>query len=221
MRERREDRAPHGAAGDDHAGAHHRVQRLPAAAVLVEDELRRLGDPGPGVDRPVVVVHVEDRVDRDQVHVRVVVGVERADVAPVAAVAVGRARHLVGGEVVDLRVVLRDQRGDDVAAEVVLGGLVGGVGGDRADQRLGREHVVAHRGEDLVGRVGQARRRPSASRGRRRCRARWPRSRSRRTGRPARSARAARRRSRPCRRRCAARPSGAGPCGRCGRRRRR
>ena len=31
VRARREDRAPHGAAGDDHAGAHHRVQRLAAA----------------------------------------------------------------------------------------------------------------------------------------------------------------------------------------------
>ena len=87
---------------------------------------------------------------------RVVVGVERADVAPVAAVAVGRARHLVGREVVDLGVVLRDQRGDDVAAEVVLGRLVRRVGGDGADQRLGGEDVVAHRGEDLGRRVGQA-----------------------------------------------------------------
>ena len=155
MRQRRQDRAADRAAGDHDAGADHRVQRLPAAAVLVEDELGRLGDLGPGVDRPVVVVHVEDRVDRDQVHVRVEVRVERAHVAPVALVALGRARHLVGGEVVDLRVVLGHQRRDDVAAEVVLGGLVGGVGGDGRDQRLGREHVVAHRGEDLVRRVGQ------------------------------------------------------------------
>ena len=36
--------------------------------------------------------------------------------------------------------------------------LVGGVGGDRLDQRLGGEDVVAHRGVDLVGRVRQAER---------------------------------------------------------------
>ena len=61
VRARREDRAPHDAAGDDHARADHRVERGPAAAaVLVEDELRRRQRLGPGEDRPLAVVEVED-----------------------------------------------------------------------------------------------------------------------------------------------------------------
>ena len=87
---------------------------------------------------------------------RVVERVERPDVAPVAAVAVGRAGHVVGREVVDLRLAARDERGDDVAADVVPRLLVGGVGGDRVDEHVGREDVVAHRREHLVGRVGEA-----------------------------------------------------------------
>ena len=90
-------------ARDDRAGAHHRVERLARAALLLEDELGRRQGVGPGVDRPLAVVEVEDRVDRDQVHVRVVVGVQRPDVPPVAVLALGLARHDVGGEVVDVR----------------------------------------------------------------------------------------------------------------------
>ena len=62
------------------------------ARLLLEHELRGRQRLGPGEDRPLLVVEVEDRVDRDQVHVRVVVGVERPDVAPVAAVALARRR---------------------------------------------------------------------------------------------------------------------------------
>ena len=94
-------------------------------------------------------------MDRDEVHVRVVVRVQRSHVAPVGAVAVGGARHLVAGEVVDGRVAARDECRDDVAAEVVLGRLVAGVGGQHFHQQLAGEHVVAHRRVDLVGRVGQ------------------------------------------------------------------
>ena len=82
-----------------------------------------------GADRPALVVEVEDRVHRHQVHVRVVVRVQRPDVAPVAAVAVGGAGHLVVGEVVDVRPSpCADQPRDDVAAHVVIGVVVVGVG---------------------------------------------------------------------------------------------
>ena len=82
----RENRAAHGSARHDDARAHHRVHRHAGASVLLEDELRGRQRFGPGEDRPVLVVEIEDRVDRDQVHVRVVVRVERSDVAPVGAV---------------------------------------------------------------------------------------------------------------------------------------
>ena len=132
----REDRAAHGRARDDHAGAHHRVERVARAALVLEDELGRRQRLGPGQDRPLAVVEVEDRVDRDQVHVRVVVRVQRSDVAPVAALALGRARHDVRGEVVDLRLAALDEGRDEVAADVVARGLVGGVGRDGVDENV-------------------------------------------------------------------------------------
>ncbi len=128
---------------------------MAAAFLVVEHELRRRQRIRVRQDRPLHVVEVEDRLDRDQVHVRVVVGVERPDVAPVALVARRRARHLVEREVVDLGLAALDEHGHDRAAHVVLGRLVGGVLGDRVDQRLGGEDVVAHRREDLLRRVGQ------------------------------------------------------------------
>ena len=153
----REHRAPDGGAGDDDAGAHHRVQRHAAPAVLVvEDELGRRQRIGPREDRPLAVVEVELGLDRDEVHVRVVEGVERADVAPVAALDLARPRDLVAREVVHVRRAALDERRDDAAAHVVLGALVLGVARDDVDERVGAEDVVAHRGEDLVGRVGQA-----------------------------------------------------------------
>ena len=127
-------------AGDDGAAADHRVS---GRAVL--DELRRRQRRREAEDRPLPVVQVEDRLQRDQVHVRVVVGVQRADVPPVAAVAVGRAWHLVAGEVVHVRGTAVHEIRNDVAAHVVHRGLVGGVDLERLDQRVGGEHVIAHR----------------------------------------------------------------------------
>ena len=79
------------------AGADHRLLRDPALDELRRRQLRVVGE-----DRPLLVVEVEDRVDGDEVHVRVVVGVDRPDVAPVTAVAVLGAGHVVVGEVVDV-----------------------------------------------------------------------------------------------------------------------
>ena len=153
MHARREDRAAHGASRDDDPGAHHRVHRRPDPALLLEDELRRRQLLGPGQDRPVLVVEVEHRVDRDQIHVRVVVRVERPHVAPVAEVALARAEDLAVGEVPHAGLPSLDEVGDDVAADVVRRGLVGGVADDGVDQHVGREHVVPHRREHLAGRL--------------------------------------------------------------------
>src|ERR671913_1413944 len=132
---RRQDRAAHRAPRHHHPGRDHRVERVPGAALAVlEHELGRGQRLVPGEDRPAPVVEVEHRVDRDQVHVGVVVGVQGADVPPVAAVPVGAPGHVVGGVVVDLGLLGPDQHGDDVAAQVVLGVLVLGVQGDRLDQ---------------------------------------------------------------------------------------
>ena len=57
--------------------------RRPSAPLFAEHELRRRQIRLIGADRPVIVVQVEQRIDRDQIDVRFVVGVERADVAPV------------------------------------------------------------------------------------------------------------------------------------------
>ena len=51
-----------------------------------------------------------------------------------------------------------DQARDDVAAHVVIGVVVVGVGADGVDEHLGGEDVVAHRHERLLGIVGRARR---------------------------------------------------------------
>ena len=89
---------------------------------------------------------------------RVVEGVQRPDVAPVAMVALGRTGHFVVVEVVDRGHPVGHQTRDDVAAHVVIGVVVVGVGTDGVDEHLGGEDVVAHRGERLLGIVGGARR---------------------------------------------------------------
>ena len=108
-------------------------------------------------DRPLPVVEVEDRVDRDQVHVGVVVGVQGPDVAPVAAVAVGRRRA---------RRCRRSRRRGASPCLVSIGMMLPPMSctepSSPASARSAsisasvREDVVAHRGEDLVGVVGQA-----------------------------------------------------------------
>ena len=103
-----------------------------------------------------MVVEVEHRVDRAQVHVRLEVGVDRADLAPVALVASVGAGHLVLQEVVDVRGAVPDQPRDDVAAHAVPAVLVGRVLAQRLDQHGGVEDVGAHGHERLVRRAVQA-----------------------------------------------------------------
>src|SRR4051812_21098667 len=63
VRPRREDGAAGHRPGDHDARADHRVHRMAAPALVVEDELRRRQRVRPRVDRPLVVVEVEDRLD--------------------------------------------------------------------------------------------------------------------------------------------------------------
>ncbi len=152
---RRQHRRVHRPTGHHHARRQDRVERRERLARVALDQLRRRLRAVARVDRPLAVVEVEHRQRRDQVHVRGVVGTHRPDVAPVAAVAVVGARHLVVLVVVDGRLGAVDEPRHDVAAHVVLGALALGVAGDRLGQGVGVEDVVAHRGQHLVGSVGQ------------------------------------------------------------------
>ena len=92
------------------------------------------------MDRPVAVVEVQDRVDLDQVHVGLVIGVERADVAPVGGLLAVLVTEGVGEDP-----GVGQHRRDDVLAEVVPAGLLpGGV--------LEEELVHFRLGEDIIGR---------------------------------------------------------------------
>src|ERR1019366_1610293 len=91
-----------------------------------------------------------------QVHVRIEIGIERSHVAPVAKVARLGARDLVLQEVVHVRGALVHHHRDDVAAHVVPAAVVGRILFQRIDQHVAVEHVVAHRGECLVGMGGSA-----------------------------------------------------------------
>ena len=116
------------------------VGRLPCRTAR---DLRRRQRRMARVHRPLVVVEVEHRHGREQVHVGVVVRVERADVTPVALLALVLAGHDVRREVVDVGDALGGERRDDVPTDVgVLVVLAGGR--DDVDERLGVEHVVAH-----------------------------------------------------------------------------
>ena len=128
---------------------------MPGAADVLKQKLGRRPRLGPAQDRPLAVVEVEDRVDRNEVHVRVVEGIDRSDVTPVTVLPLAHSRHHVGGEVVDLSFAAIDERRNQVAADVVARGLVCSVDRDCVDEHVSAEHVVAHRGEDLVGRVGE------------------------------------------------------------------
>ncbi len=76
------------------------MQRLTAAKFLVEHEFRgRLIIIG-SAQRPVSIVEIETRLRVAQVHVRLVVGLYRADVAPIAQVLLGVAANPVRHEVV-------------------------------------------------------------------------------------------------------------------------
>ena len=147
----RQHRIAHRRRGHDAAGPDHRLLRGAPVDELCRREVLRLAANGPAL-----VVQVEDRMHRHQIHVRVVERVERADVAPVSAVALGGAGYLVVVEVVDRGPPVGDKARNDVTAHVVIGIVVLGVGADRVDEHLRGEDVVAHRHESLVGVVGRA-----------------------------------------------------------------
>ena len=122
------------------------------------DELRRRLPGHPGQDRPSVVVQVEHRIHRAEVHVRVEIGIDRPQVPPVAPVACAGSGKLVLPEVVHICGPFAHQPGDDIAAYAVPAAIVGCVLPQRLDQHVRVEHVDAHGRERLV-RLARAARR--------------------------------------------------------------
>ena len=92
-----------------------------------------------------VVVQIELRLDLGQLDVRLVVGVDRADVAPVGvllAVLVEKRKRL--------HAAIANHRGDDVPAEVVRAIGQRRVFAQLVEQKVGVEHVNAHRRQAVL-----------------------------------------------------------------------
>ena len=84
------------------------------------------------------------RIDGDQVHIRVKVGIQRTDVSPVLTILLV---HVLEIERVYIRVA--DQIRDDVAAEVVAR-IFRGVVQKRLDQDRSPKNVNTHRSQNKV-----------------------------------------------------------------------
>ena len=69
---------------------------LTALIVLREDEFCRWKLPLIGSNRPLLVVEIEERIHRDEVHVRFPVRVQRSDVPPVLHILLVRIDKFVG-----------------------------------------------------------------------------------------------------------------------------
>jgi len=136
-----QDRELDAAAGDDGAAGDDRIESHAHAIGIGKDKLGGRVLMLPGAQGPGLVVEVEDGRDGDQVHIGFVVGVHGADVAPVGSAGLIFVHKVVGEDA-----ILADEARDDVAAEVVAGGGVFGVGNENGDKELAIEDIHAHRG---------------------------------------------------------------------------
>ena len=156
----RQHRAPHAASRHDHAGADDRADGVAGATLLLDDELRGRQRLGPAVDRPVQVVEVEGRASsrrgpcarRSRRRASRRRASSRARARLRRAPRCARSRRRVPRPISTSIGMMSPPRSWLEPSSC-------GVGADRVDQRLRREHVVAHRREDLVGRVREALRR--------------------------------------------------------------
>src|SRR4029077_125434 len=130
--------------GDDAAIGNDGINRRAGATALGKDELGGRVFALVRAGGPVVVVQVEDGRDRDDIHIRVVVGLECAHVAPVK-----RFFFVFVDEVIGKDAIVIDHLGQDVLAEIVAGiGVLGVLEEDR-NQNVGVEQIDAHRSRDL------------------------------------------------------------------------
>ena len=131
----------HDAADDHRAGSHNGVGHQSVLAALTGHHPRRWVLAMVGADGPVPLVQIEGRDGLEQVHVRFVVGVNAAHIAPVAVLGdpAPGAAELVG---VDL--VRPDEARDQVLPEVMAGPFASRVAPQLLHQELLREHIDAH-----------------------------------------------------------------------------
>ena len=151
-----EQRTFHIGTGNDAAAGYQRVDRHPAAAVVVEDELGRRQLFLVGPDRPVLVVEIELGCDLGHFHVRLPVGVDGSDVPPVRFVMIAADAGL--GEAVGEDPVARHDVGNDVLAEVAAGALGQGVAFELFEKEFGVEDIDTHRRQCAVRVAGNGRR---------------------------------------------------------------
>jgi len=85
----------------------------------------------PGAKRPIVVVKIKDRRHADEIHIRLVVGIEGSDVAPVE-----RVLGVFIDKVVSENAVLRNDAWKNVLTEIVGGLGVLGIGKKDRNEQL-------------------------------------------------------------------------------------
>src|SRR5580693_2380146 len=134
------------AAGNDGGGAYDGIERDAHARGIGEDEFGGRILLLPGVQRPALVVEVEDRRDGNQVHVGFVVGLDGADIAPVRFFLFIFVAKVVGEDA-----VLFDDARNDVFAEIMFGVGVFRVGDQDGNEQLRIEKIDAHGGVHFVG----------------------------------------------------------------------
>lgn len=110
------------------------------------------------VDRPFRIVEVQLGTGRTQVHVGFEVGFQGSDIAPVGFFLNGLSGNLVGIEIVGKEPSGRDQRRNDVLAEIMRTVRLDMVLMQKMQNVSGAENVIAHRGERHVFVVRQRRR---------------------------------------------------------------
>ena len=106
-----------------------------------------------GTNRPVFIVEVELRIDLDEIHVGLVVGVDGAHVAPV-----GLSLTVFVAEGKDVHGMRVNDPGKQIVAKVVAALAVAGVGAELFEKKIGTEAVDTHRSEAHAGAAGQRRR---------------------------------------------------------------
>ena len=80
-----------------------------------------------GVNRPMLIVEIELRVDANQIHARFPVGVEGAHITPIALLMRPHSRNVVAGEVLDEDPAFQIQLRDDVVSKIVFAVLASSV----------------------------------------------------------------------------------------------
>src|ERR1700687_2002315 len=135
----RQDGVLHDAAGDNAAVGDDGIERGAGAAGFGKNEFRRRILALVGADRPLLVIEVEDGRDRDNVHVGFVVGLERANVAPVA-----RSLLVFIDEIVGVDTIVVDHLGKNILAKVMAGLRVLGVLPQHGNEEVRIKQINAH-----------------------------------------------------------------------------